>query len=88
MQEYWFQGTGKQKGVVLAFGEWCGMVRGKRARWPHLPAAILLIVRPRARLVVGQWADQGGGLLGVRAQVRGQDGVGGRGSPLRVDGEF
>lgn len=51
---------------------------------PYLPAALILIVRPGAGLVIQQWADQGRGLLGVRAQVGRQGHVGRGHSPLRV----
>lgn len=54
----------------------------------HLSPSFLLVVRPGVGLVVEQWADQGRGLLGVGAQVGGQDDAGGYGSSLRVDGEL
>ena len=57
-------------------------------QFTHLSPAIVLIIGPRPCLVVQQRTDQGGGLLGVGAQVGWQDGVGGRGSSLRVDGQL
>lgn len=54
----------------------------------HLPPALLLVIRPWACLVVEQRADQGRGLLGVRAQVGRQDHGGGDSSSLRVDGQL
>lgn len=54
----------------------------------YLSPAIILVLSPRAWLVIQQGADQGGGLLGVRAQVGRQDGIGGRCSSLRVDGQL
>ena len=54
----------------------------------YLSPAIVLVLSPGACLVIQQGADQGGGLLGVRAQVGRQDGVGGRRSSLRVDGQL
>ena len=59
---------------------------GERLPSPHLSPAVVLVVSPRAHLVIQQRADQGGGLLGVGAQVGRQDGVGG--SALRVDGQL
>lgn len=54
----------------------------------HLSPALFLVIGPRACLVIQEWADQGGGLLGVGTQVGRQGGVGWGNSSLRGDGQF
>lgn len=56
--------------------------------WEPLSPAFFLVVSAWACLVIQQRADQGRGLLGVRAQVGRQDHAGRHSSSLGVDGQL